>query len=67
MDSRWDCTPCGWLLQAANQAPLDIRVYYTPVEKSHFYSYGRGASLEQVRGILHEYAAIVVYWWRRWI
>ena len=27
----------------------------------------RGASLEQIRGIAQEYAAIVVYWWRGWI
>ena len=26
-----------------------------------------GASLEQIGGILHEYAAIVTYWWRGWI
>ena len=50
----------------ARQAP-NIRVYYPPLENSHFYSHGRGASLEQIQGILHEYAAIVVYWWRRCI
>jgi hypothetical protein len=50
----------------ARQAP-DIRVYYTPVENSRFYSHGRGASLTQIQAILHEYAAIVVYWWRGWI
>jgi uncharacterized SAM-binding protein YcdF (DUF218 family)/glycosyltransferase involved in cell wall biosynthesis len=34
---------------------------------SQFYTHGRGASLEQIRGILHEYEAIIAYWWRGWI
>jgi len=50
----------------AKQAP-DIKVYYIPIENSRFYSHGRGASLTQIQAILHEYAAIVVYWWRRWV
>ena len=34
---------------------------------SQFYEHDRGASLEQIRGIAQEYAAIVMYWWRGWI
>jgi uncharacterized SAM-binding protein YcdF (DUF218 family)/glycosyltransferase involved in cell wall biosynthesis len=40
----------------------------TPVEaRSQFYTREGGASLEQIRGFLHEYEAIAAYWWRGWI
>jgi hypothetical protein len=39
----------------------------TPAPNSQFYAHDRGASLEQMRGIAQEYAAIVMYWWRGWI
>ena len=45
----------------------DRSVIPTPVAQSLFYLHGRGASLDQIRGIAHEYAAIVAYWWRGWI
>ena len=45
----------------------DIEVVAAPVEQSQFYTHERGASSEQVRGLLREYAAIVVYWWKGWI
>jgi len=45
----------------------EIEVISTPVPQSQFYSHDRGASLEQIGGILHEYFAVVVYWWRGWI
>jgi uncharacterized SAM-binding protein YcdF (DUF218 family)/glycosyltransferase involved in cell wall biosynthesis len=45
----------------------DITVIPTPVEQSLFYLHERGATLDQARGLLHEYAAIVAYWWRGWI
>ena len=45
----------------------DIIVVPTPVLKTQFYEHGWGASLEQIRGILQEYVAIIVYWWRGWI
>ena len=38
-----------------------VEVTPTPVPESQFYSHTRGASLEQIRGILHEYAALVNY------
>jgi len=44
-----------------------IDVVPTPVPYSQFYAHGRGASLEQIRGIIHEYASIVAYWWRGWV
>ncbi len=44
-----------------------ISVVPTPAPRSQFYSHSWGASLEQIRGIIHEYAAIVAYWWRGWI
>jgi len=45
----------------------DIDVAATPVGLSQFYAHGRGASLEQIRGLLQEYAAIVMYRWRGWL
>ena len=48
------------------QAP-GIRIIPTPVPYSQFYAHGNGASLEQIRGILHEYAAIVAYWGNGWM
>ena len=44
-----------------------IDVIPTPVPFSQFYDHDRGASLDQIRGLIQEYAAIVVYWWRGWI
>ena len=44
-----------------------IEVTPTPVPVSQFYEHGYGASLDQIRGIAQEYAAIVTYWWRGWI
>jgi len=41
----------------------DVVVIPTPPPQSQFYAHGWGASLEQIRGILQEYAAIVAYWW----
>src|SRR5262245_29012432 len=43
------------------QAP-DIEVVPTPVRDTQFYAHGRGASLEQVSGLAHEYLAIAWYW-----
>jgi uncharacterized SAM-binding protein YcdF (DUF218 family)/glycosyltransferase involved in cell wall biosynthesis len=54
------------LLTWHREAP-DIEVIPTPVPVSQFYAHERGASLEQIRGIVQEYAAIASYWWRGWI
>jgi hypothetical protein len=45
----------------------EIAVLPTPPEQSQFYAHTRGASLEQLRGLLQEYVAIAAYWWRGWI
>ena len=54
----------------------DKEVIYTPVPYSHYYGWPKGLkwlsirkqiTLEQIRGILHEYAGIVYYWWKGWI
>ena len=42
----------------------DVEVSATPPPTSYFYEHQRGASLEQMRGLLQEYVAIVAYWWR---
>jgi len=45
----------------------DITVTPTPPPRSQFYAHeSRGASLEQVRGILYEYLAILGYWKNGW-
>jgi uncharacterized SAM-binding protein YcdF (DUF218 family) len=49
------------------KAAPDRPVVATPVPASQFYAHDRGASLDQIRGIVQEYAAIVVYWFRGWI
>ena len=41
----------------------DVDVIATPPESSNFYAHRRGASLEQIRGLLQEYLGIVYYWW----
>ena len=45
----------------------DIEVIPAPVPKSRFYGHTRGATLEQIRGILHEYLGIGYYWWKGWL
>jgi len=54
------------VLTARTVAP-EIAVVAVPASSSQFYAHHRGATLDQVRGILHEYAAIAAYWWRGWI
>lgn len=48
-------------------AAPDVVVIPTPPPQAQFYEHTTGASLEQVRGILQEYTAIAVYWWRGWL
>ena len=45
----------------------EIEVVATPVSESQFYTHDRGATFEQLRGLLQEYVAIGVYWWKGWI
>jgi uncharacterized SAM-binding protein YcdF (DUF218 family)/glycosyltransferase involved in cell wall biosynthesis len=45
----------------------DITVTPTPPPRSQFYDHTRGATFEQLRGILYEYLAIFAYWRRGWI
>ena len=54
------------LLAWRREAP-EIRVIPTPPPKSQFYDHARGMSVEQLRGIAHEYLAIAVYWLRGWV
>jgi uncharacterized SAM-binding protein YcdF (DUF218 family)/glycosyltransferase involved in cell wall biosynthesis len=48
------------------QAP-DVMVTPTPPPRSQFYDHVRGASLEQIRGVLYEYLAILGYWQKGWV
>ncbi len=54
------------LLTWRKQAP-GVVVISTPVPESQFYAHSRGATLEQIRGILYEYSGILYYWWRGWL
>jgi uncharacterized SAM-binding protein YcdF (DUF218 family)/glycosyltransferase involved in cell wall biosynthesis len=45
----------------------EIAVVSTPATQSQYYAHGFGASLEQIRGIAQEYAALVYYWSKGWI
>jgi len=54
----------------------DKKVIYAPVPYSHYYrwpkrlnwlSTRKQITMEQIRGILHEYAGIVYYWWKGWL
>jgi len=54
------------LLAWRKEAP-EVRVIPTPPPRSQFYDHARGASLEQLRGIAHEYLAIAWYWLRGWV
>jgi uncharacterized SAM-binding protein YcdF (DUF218 family)/glycosyltransferase involved in cell wall biosynthesis len=45
----------------------DVVVVPTPPRSTQFYEHTRGASLEQIRGIVWEYAAMFEYWRRGWI
>ena len=51
------------LLTWRKEAP-EVVVIATPPETSLFYAHERGASAEQIRGVVQEYAAIAYYWWR---
>ncbi|MES1256545.1 MAG: ElyC/SanA/YdcF family protein [Acidobacteriota bacterium] len=51
------------LLTWRKHAP-DEDVVPTPVPESQFYAHGRGASFDQLRGLLHEYIAVAAYWWK---
>ena len=50
-------------LMTWRKAAPDVEVVATPPESSIFYAHRRGASLEQIRGLLQEYVGIVYYWW----
>lgn len=54
-------------LLAWRKAAPDVRVIPAAPPRSQFYDHERGASFDQVRAIVHEYGAIVVYWLRGWI
>ena len=45
----------------------EITVTPTPPPRSQFYDHSRGATFEQVRGILYEYLAILGYWKNGWV
>jgi uncharacterized SAM-binding protein YcdF (DUF218 family)/glycosyltransferase involved in cell wall biosynthesis len=48
------------------EAPA-VTVVPTPPPQSQFYEHTRGATLEQIRGILWEYVATFAYWRRGWL
>jgi uncharacterized SAM-binding protein YcdF (DUF218 family) len=45
----------------------EVTVTPTPPPRSQYYDHTRGATLEQLRGIVYEYIAILGYWRRGWV
>ncbi len=45
----------------------DIAVVATPAARSQYYQHNVGASLEQIRVIAQEYAALAYYWAKGWL
>jgi uncharacterized SAM-binding protein YcdF (DUF218 family)/glycosyltransferase involved in cell wall biosynthesis len=43
------------------------RVLYVPIEGGSYYSRGAGVRIKHIRGILHEYLAILYYRWKGYI
>ena len=56
-----------YLAEFARRSNPRVTVIPTPPLNSQFYDHARGATLEQVRGIVQEYLAILGYWRRGWI
>jgi uncharacterized SAM-binding protein YcdF (DUF218 family)/glycosyltransferase involved in cell wall biosynthesis len=50
-----------------HQVAPSITVVPAPPPQSQFYEHTRGASLEQIRGIVWEYLAMFAYWRRGWL
>ncbi len=50
-----------------NKWHKEIKVFYTPVEKSQFYDRTVGIRLEQIKAIAHEYLGIVYYWFKGYV
>jgi uncharacterized SAM-binding protein YcdF (DUF218 family)/glycosyltransferase involved in cell wall biosynthesis len=50
-------------LMTWRKAAPEVEVIATPPEASQFYAHERGATSEQIRGLLQEYVGIVYYWW----
>ena len=50
-----------------HQVAPAIAVIPTPPPQSQFYEHSRGASFEQIRGIVWEYVATIAYWRRGWL
>jgi uncharacterized SAM-binding protein YcdF (DUF218 family)/glycosyltransferase involved in cell wall biosynthesis/peptidoglycan/xylan/chitin deacetylase (PgdA/CDA1 family) len=44
-----------------------VEVIPSPIPQSQFYADDRGATLQQIKGILHEYLSLLYYWWKGWM
>ena len=69
--TRLAADPAGQLAVSHAPRPPDVaqgrarrQVVATPPERRSSTRIRRGATLEQIRGLLQEYAAIAYYWWR---
>ena len=45
----------------------DVAVTPSPPASAQFYEHTRGATLDQILGIMWEYVAIAGYWWRGYL
>ncbi|HDZ77091.1 MAG TPA: glycosyltransferase [Candidatus Omnitrophica bacterium] len=64
------------LLLTAKKNASGVKFIYTPILQSRFYSHRvkkgdkrlkQQISLRQIRGLMHEYLAIIYYWWKGYI
>ncbi|MDO8730207.1 MAG: ElyC/SanA/YdcF family protein, partial [Candidatus Omnitrophota bacterium] len=53
-------------LTFARNAP-ELEVFQAPISESNFYARRNGISVRQLRGILHEWMALIYYRLRGWI
>ena len=49
------------------KAAPDIIVIPAPSSRSQFYAHDIGATVDQIRGVVHEFAALAYYRWRGWL
>ena len=55
--------PCSLMSSGSSAAVRSVAWIAVPPETSIYYAHNRGASLEQIRGLVQEYLGIAYYWW----
>ena len=58
---------CGARCSSGTRPRLKSRVVPAAPPRSQFYDQSAARRLDQIRAIVHEYGAIVAYWFRGWV